>query len=341
MASVVDLWRAIDPAARLLGGDAAALQRPVRGAERTRSAPPLLPSSIDGALLVADIQPFGSLEALLSALVGSGLSPAALLLHGPSSGSERVEGSVPVLASAEAGSVLLERAGTYLADEPDWLERLGLDIRLASAEAALADPEVAAPAGVVSARLRRGVAVAADGALRSLHPREAGRALAARFAALHGRLLASGAASPAQLARRTRDGLYLLERRIHPGATAWLFDDLPFAAVDEVALEAVAVTLRALLRRRPGATAAGPARELARPARQVEPEPSGPAADPITATILAVARHNGRIAPAARELGLHRNTVLYRLRRADAERGLDPRRPQDALRILRESERTG
>jgi DNA-binding PucR family transcriptional regulator len=40
------------------------------------------------------------------------------------------------------------------------------------------------------------------------------------------------------------------------------------------------------------------------------------------------------VAPAARALGVHRNTVLYRLRRARAETGLDPRRPEDALRIL-------
>jgi octaprenyl-diphosphate synthase len=47
-----------------------------------------------------------------------------------------------------------------------------------------------------------------------------------------------------------------------------------------------------------------------------------------------VARANGRVAPAARALGVHRNTVLYRLRAALVERGLDPRRPEDALRIL-------
>jgi DNA-binding PucR family transcriptional regulator len=52
-------------------------------------------------------------------------------------------------------------------------------------------------------------------------------------------------------------------------------------------------------------------------------------------TLLAVARANGRIAPAARSLGVHRNTVLYRLRRAQAELGIDPRRPEDALRLLR------
>jgi DNA-binding PucR family transcriptional regulator len=55
-------------------------------------------------------------------------------------------------------------------------------------------------------------------------------------------------------------------------------------------------------------------------------------------TVLAVARANGRVAAAARELGVHRNTVLYRLRRASIELGLDPRRAPDALAILREAE---
>ena len=58
-------------------------------------------------------------------------------------------------------------------------------------------------------------------------------------------------------------------------------------------------------------------------------------------TLLAVARANGRIAPAARALGVHRNTVLYRLHRAALELGLDPRRPDDALRILREADGAG
>ncbi len=125
--------------------------------------------------------------------------------------------------------------------------------------------------------------------------------------------------------RRTRDGLWVLERSIGPGASAWLFDDLPPARIDEVGLDALAVTLRALLRRR-------------------APEPTGARAmpkappstgDPMRDTLLAVARANGRIAPAARTLGVHRNTVLYRLRRAAAELGIDPRRPEDALRLLR------
>jgi DNA-binding PucR family transcriptional regulator len=52
-----------------------------------------------------------------------------------------------------------------------------------------------------------------------------------------------------------------------------------------------------------------------------------------------VARANGRVAAAARQLGVHRNTVLYRLRRAAAELGVDPRRAADAITLLREAER--
>ena len=60
-------------------------------------------------------------------------------------------------------------------------------------------------------------------------------------------------------------------------------------------------------------------------------------ASTLRETLLAVARANGRVAPAARSLGIHRNTVLYRLRRGIDELGLDPRRPEDALRILAEA----
>jgi len=61
----------------------------------------------------------------------------------------------------------------------------------------------------------------------------------------------------------------------------------------------------------------------------------------MDATLLAVARANGRVAPAARSLGVHRNTVLYRLRVARDQRGIDPRRPEDALRLLREADLEG
>jgi hypothetical protein len=172
------------------------------------------------------------------------------------------------------------------------------------------------------------VAVSLDGALASLNPRPAGRALATRFAATHARLLAERVASPTP-ARRTRDGLWILERPVGADASAWLFDDLPFARIDEVALEALAVTLRALLRRRPPEPAGG------RRGPKLPPSTG----DALRDTLMAVARANGRVAPAARSLGVHRNTVLYRLRRAADELGIDPRRPEDALRLLRDAER--
>jgi hypothetical protein len=263
-------------------------------------------------LTAAELRPVG---VVVAGIAGSRPEPAASTL--------------PVLVSAHGVAPLVEAMGDYLRDEQGHLHRLSTELRLAAAEAALADPDPAAPAGLVAARMRRGVAVIADGELRSLHARQAGRALAARFAAAHAPLLSGGSRS--ESSRRTRDGLWLLERRVRPGAAAWLFDDMPFARVDEVAADALGVTLRALLRRAPVSRPSS--RPPARPAAVPPPE------DRIAATLLAVARSNGRIAPAARALGVHRNTVLYRLRSASAERGIDPRRPEDALRILAEAQR--
>lgn len=335
MSSVVDVWRAVDADAALLWGSDSALRRPVRAVQRTRAAPPHLPPPMEAALLVADATVVGSLDELLEAVRAAGLSPAAIVLAGAGglvgdsiTAGETAPGEVAVLASQRSLGQLVERATTYLDDEAGWLAALATELRLACAEGALADPRVATPAGLVAARVRRGVAVSADGRLLALHPRPAGRSLAARFAAIHARVLAD-AAQRSAASRRTRDGLWLIERQVRPGASAWLFDDLPFAAVDEVAGDALSITLRALLRRPVQAEAPLPARRPAATAAGV---------DPLAATLLAVARHNGRVAPAARWLGVHRNTVLYRLRRARAERGVDPRRPHDALRILAEAE---
>ncbi len=329
MSSVVDLWRAVDPEARLASGDLEALRRPVRGIVRSRSAPPHLPTAADGELLVIDATIFGRrLDVLAAGLHDAELLPAAVLLGGaaPDSSFEAASGELPILVSGRGVGLLVEAARGYLEDEIGILSRLAGQLRLAAAEAALADPRPAAPCGLLAARIRRGVAVAADGELAALTPRPAGRALAARFAATYARLLAGGSGTVAG-PRRPRDGLWLLEHRIRSGASVWLFDDMPFARVDEVAAEALGITLRALLRRAP----------LPPPA-QAAPGPREPT-DIWSATLLAVARSNGRIAPAARALGVHRNTVLYRLRAASAALGIDPRRPEDALRILRESER--
>ena len=325
MTSVLDLWRALDPEARLVSGAGVHLGRPVRGVTRTRAAPPHLPDAADGHLLVADasIVADGHLDHLIDALHEAQLAPAAVWIAGLSTPPERAGDELPVLAGTVSASAVAATASDYLDNEAALLATAAAELRLAGAEAALADPQPSAPAGVVAARLQRGVAVTVDGTLRSLNPRPAGRALATRFAAAHVRLLADRGSRPSE-PRHTRDGLWILERAIGPSAAAWLFDDLPFARIDEVALDALAVTLRALLRRR------APEAATARRAPRLPPSTG----DPLRDTLLAVARANGRIAPAARSLGVHRNTVLYRLRRASVELGLDPRRPDDALRLL-------
>jgi hypothetical protein len=276
------------------------------------------------------------LDEFLGTLNAAGLAPVALFLAGGHAASrpEPAGDELPILASTRTASYLSEALGAYLGGEGPHLAQFGAALRLAAAEAALADPDPATVAGLVAARVRRGVAIVAEGELRSLHPRPAGRALAARFAATQARLL-GGTSTRNTSSRRTSDGLWLMERRVRPGAAVWLFDDLPFARVDEVALEALGITLRALLRRAaPGAGSRVPDSRSA-PASL---DPAAPA-ERFGETLLAVARANGRIAPAARALGVHRNTVLYRLRAIRAERGIDPRRPVDALRILADAER--
>jgi hypothetical protein len=332
--SVIDLWRAVDPEARHVSGSIEGLSHAARGVLRSKAVEPHLPPSADGELLVVDGSLLGGrpLDAFLATLEAAELRPVGIMLAGMAAGPrlEPADAALPILASALAIGHLTDALVAYLRDEQGHLNRLSAELRLAAAEAALADPEPSAAAGLIAGRLRRGVAVVADGELRALHPRPAGRALAARFAAAHARLLHGG--SRTESSRRTRDGLWLLERRVRAGAAVWLFDDLPFARVDEVAADALRVTLRALLRRTPAP----------RPGARPSPRPvAAPLVsdDRIGATLLAVARSNGRIAPAARALGVHRNTVLYRLRAASAERGIDPRRPEDALRILSEAER--
>lgn len=345
MTSVIDLWRAVDPEARLVSGSPDRLRSAVRGIARTRALPPHLPEPMDGILLVMDraLLPGARLDDLVAILRDADLRPAAVVVAGRTTGSHDLEvagDDLPIIGSAQAYARLADAAAGYLEQPERVLERFASELRLAAAETALAEPSVGTAAGLVAARVRRGIAVSVDGELRSLHPRIAGRALAARFAALHGRLLAG---SPGRAStRRSREGLHLLERRIRQGASVWLFDDLPFARIDEVAGEALTITLRALL--------AGPTVER-RTSRWTDPArpatvtavmaqtTAGPGPDGVLrATLVAVARANGRVAPAARALGVHRNTVLYRLRRAANELGLDPRRPDDALRILREDD---
>ena len=330
MTSVLDLWRAVDPETRLVSGSTDHIVRPVRGIARARAVPPHLPAVPDGAVLVADaaILAGGSLDSLLAALRETAAMPVAVwLVSGDAGPIEAAGDDLPVLLGTGTVSSLGSAAEDHLEEEVEQLGAFAAGLRLAGAEAALADPRASAPAGVVATRLRRGVAVAVDGSLQALNPRPAGRALATRFAAAHARLLADRSEASPRV-RRTRDGLWVLERSIGPGASTWLFDDLPLARIDEVGLDALAVTLRALLRR------VAPEAAGARRAPKAPPSTG----DPLRDTLLAVARANGRTAPAARALGVHRNTVLYRLRRAQAELGIDPRRPDDALRLLRDSD---
>lgn len=339
MSSVLDVWRVIDPTARLLAGTVEELRQPVRGVSRTRAAPPHLPPAADGHLLVVDAASASSegwVGQVLDGMAEADIQPAAVLVAGVGPGEVR-PGEVathagvsgPLLASELGAAALAVAAEAYLSDAAAVLDRLASDLRLRCAEAALADPDLAVPAGLVAERLRRGVAVTVAGELRALLARPAGRAQAAAFAALHRRLPLLAEHGPGEH-RRQAEGLWLLERRILPDASVWLFDNVPLAAADEVGAEALAHTLRALLRRGPEAV---PRRETARGSR---PQPT-PDAGPMRVTLIAVARANGRVAPAARALGVHRNTVLYRLRRASHELGLDPRRPADALRILAEA----
>ena len=326
MTSLLDAWRAIAPEARLASGSVDLVVRPIRGIERTRAAPPHLPAMEPATLLVADASVLTlGLDGLITGLAEAGLKPAGVWVVQERAGVVEPAGSpLPVIVGEGSPSRVADAVAAYLEHEAEHLSRLAAELRLAGAEAALADPQPGAPAGVVASRVRRGVAVSSDGALVALNPRPAGTALATRFAAAHARLLANRSGRTTE-PRRTRDGLWVLERPVGPAAAAWLFDDVPFAAVDGVALEALAVTLRALLRRH------GASQPMGRTTPRLPPSTG----DPMRDTLLAVARANGRIAPAARALGVHRNTVLYRLRRASAELGIDPRRPDDALRLLR------
>jgi hypothetical protein len=190
MTSVLDLWRAVDPDARLLGGTENALRAAVRGVQRTRAAPPHLPEPVQGALLVADaaLVVGASVEPLLAGIREAGLAPPGIVVGNVQRPFEAAHGEPPVIASGRAPAALSDAALAYLADEAAHLERLALSTRLTAAEAALADPSIAAAAGSVAERMRRGVAVSVAGRLESLNPRSAGRALAARFAADHARL---------------------------------------------------------------------------------------------------------------------------------------------------------
>ncbi len=324
MPRLIDLWRAVDVEARLVSGSVDRLTDPVRWVGRGRALAPRLPEVAPGTLLIVDAGHVGpSLVGFLADLAADDLHPVGLLVGTSRTVGDPVTDQLPILVSTRSVAELAARADAYLADEERFLADEVADVRLAAAEYALAHPDPAAVAGLVAGRLRRGIAVTMDGALIGLIPRPAGRALAARFAAGQARLLAHASGSGTEV-QRGLAGLVVSEHRIRAGAAVWVFDDLPLAALDDRVARSLATTLRALLQRvsvvRPLAVASPPV----------------PPIGVIEQTLLAVARSNGRIAPAARTLGVHRNTVLYRLRIAKRDHGLDPRLADDALRILRD-----
>ena len=122
MTSVLDLWRAIDPAARLVSGSMDHLARLVRGIARTRAAAPHLPDLAEGALLVADtsILVGGSLDALVAALHESSAVPVAIWLV--TSGAAAVDPAgtdLPVLLGGGSVSSIGNAGERHLEDEAE------------------------------------------------------------------------------------------------------------------------------------------------------------------------------------------------------------------------------
>ena len=198
------------------------------------------------------------------------------------------------------------------------------------------DPQLATPAGLVAARIGRGVAISVDGELRALHPRPAGRALAARFAALHARLLRRVVArSPRR--RPAGAGGPLAAGAPHPPRRGGLAVRRP----------AVRRGGRGGGRRadRHGPGAAAPA-AAGRGTGRTCPGRAAPAAGERrpAATRCRTPCSPWRAATAGwrRRRGCWACTATPSCTGCAAardERGLDPRRPQDALRILSEARR--
>jgi hypothetical protein len=150
LTSLLDLWRAVDPEARLVSGSVARLVEPARGVLRTRTVAPHLPPTVDGELLVIDgsLIRGRSLEVLLGILQAAELRPAGVVVAGLSGPRlEPTGSSLPILASGRTVGELTDAISAYLRDEQGHLQRLSIELRLAAAEAALADPDPAAAAG--------------------------------------------------------------------------------------------------------------------------------------------------------------------------------------------------
>ena len=310
------------------------MARPVRTVVRTRNAAPHLPEADDAALLLVDaaVLPVPSVEALLAALDDAQLNPVAVVRPGRSPRRTRPMHPCP----SSAASSRLPRAGTRRDRVPGR--------RAGRAGATLQGP---------SAGLCRGLAVGPAA-------RHAGRADRGPHRPGRGNQRGRGAARPSSAPGRARPGRAVRRapcpaagRRVPrpsrsgpAGAGGAVADRAPHSArrrglaVRRLALRAVDEVAADADGHGPGAAppacagrGLGRSRDAGHP---LEKLPAASRHDPLQDTPIAVARSNGRVAPAARLLGVHRNTVLYCLRRARDERGIDPRRPQDALRILSE-----
>ncbi len=344
MPRLIDVWRAVDSEARLVAGEPAVTDVLLRGVSRTRAAPPHLPPASDGHLLIVDGALLAHLPAdrLIAEIAASGTVPAGLLIAAaPTDALGRwPDGAPPTLASQRSVSALAVAASAYLADEAGFLDRFATEPppRGGRGRPRRSRARGAGGHGRRPAAPRRG----GRGRRRARRPPPAaGRPSTGRT--LRGRLLA-----PVRHAEHPRGGLPTAPRRAvdpraaHPARSGGLALRRPAHGPHRRGRGRGAGHHPP----RPppataGAVAAGRAADHRAPRRPAAPAQSAGsrvASEPLDATLLAVARANGRVAPAARSLGVHRNTVLYRLRIARDRRGIDPRRPEDALRLLREAE---
>jgi hypothetical protein len=115
MARLIDVWRAVDPEARLAAGDPGDALALVRGISRTRAAPPHLPPPAEGHLLVVDAALLAVLspERLLAEVAASGSTPVGVLLAAPAGEpGEWPPESPPILVSRRSAASLAADGST-------------------------------------------------------------------------------------------------------------------------------------------------------------------------------------------------------------------------------------
>ena len=130
MTSVLDLWRAVDPEARLASGSLTRLGDAVRGVLRTRTAAPHLPPQVAGELLVVDgsLVPGRSLDGLLATLQAADLHPVGLLVAGLlGEHLDATDAPLPILLSGRTVARLTDAIADYLRDEPGHLQRFSAE----------------------------------------------------------------------------------------------------------------------------------------------------------------------------------------------------------------------